>query len=159
MSTASEADRYKLMARYVRIKLQLAELYGKLPDPLSRMASAAALLHHKMPHFFWTGFYRLVDGDLIVGPYQGPLACMLLERHKGVCWAAVERGATIVVPDVHAFPGHIACAARSRSEVVVPVRDDAGDIRAVLDIDAAKPDAFRPADAEGLEGVAALIYG
>jgi GAF domain-containing protein len=122
------------------------------------MGSAAALLHHKMPHFFWTGFYRLVDGDLLVGPYQGPLACMVLERHAGVCWAAVDRGEPILVPDVHAFPGHIACDARSRSEVVVPVRDRAGETRAVLDVDAGKPDAFRETDVEGLQVIADLIY-
>lgn len=123
------------------------------------MASAVALLHHKMPHFFWTGFYRLVDGDLIVGPYQGPLACMRLERHVGVCWASVDRAESILVPDVHAFAGHIACDSRSQSEVVVPVRDRSGTIVAVLDVDSDKPDAFSPADVDGLTTIAAMIHG
>jgi GAF domain-containing protein len=148
----------RLADRYRRVATQLEELYAEVMDPIARMGSAAALLHHKMPHFFWTGFYRLVDGDLVVGPYQGPLACMILERHTGVCWAAVDRGESILVPDVHAFPGHIACDARSRSEVVVPVRDPGGTTRAVLDVDAEKPDAFSEVDVEGLEAVADLIY-
>ncbi len=159
MTTAKETRHERLVARYGRIAAQLDELYAKLTDPISRMGSAAALLHHKMPHFFWTGFYRLVDGDLIVGPYQGPLACMLLERHTGVCWAAIDRGESILVADVHAFPGHIACDGRSNSEVVVLVRDGDGEIRGVLDVDADRPDAFTPADVEGLEQIAALIYG
>jgi GAF domain-containing protein len=155
---ATQPREKRLADRYRRVATQLEELYAEVPDPIARMGSAAALLHHKMPHFFWTGFYRLVDDDLVVGPYQGPLACMLLERHTGVCWAAVDRGESILVPDVHAFPGHIACDARSRSEVVVPVRDHAGETRAVLDVDAEKPDAFSEVDVEGLEAVAALIY-
>jgi len=158
VTTTTDRRQDQLLARYGRIGAQLEELYAKVSDPVSRMGSAAALLHHKMPHFFWTGFYRLVDGDLIVGPYQGPLACMLLARHTGVCWAAVERRESILVPDVHAFPGHIACDARSRSEVVVPVRDAGGALRAVLDVDSEEPDAFCQADVEGLERVAALIY-
>lgn len=158
MTPLAEVRPDQLRARYERIASQLAELYAKVPDPVSRMGSAAALLHHKMPHFFWTGFYRLVDGDLIVGPYQGPLACMLLERHAGVCWAAVDRGESILVPDVHAFPGHIACDARSNSEVVVPVRDRTGEIVAVLDVDSEHPDAFVDTDVEGLERIAGMIH-
>jgi len=159
VTTATDTQHGKLAARYGRIAAQLEELYDKVSDPLSRMGSAAALLHHKMPHFFWTGFYRLVDGDLLVGPYQGPLACMLLERHTGVCWAAIDRGESMLVADVHAFPGHLACDSRSSSEVVVLLRDAAGEIRGVLDVDADKPAAFSEADVAGLERVAALIYG
>lgn len=158
MTTTIDSRQAALAGRYSRIAAQLEELYAPVADSISRMATAAALLHHKMPHFFWTGFYRLVDGDLIVGPYQGPLACMLLERHKGVCWAAIDREESILVPDVHTFPGHIACDSRSNSEVVVPVRDAAGEIRAVLDVDSADPDAFTEVDVEGLEALAALIY-
>jgi GAF domain-containing protein len=123
------------------------------------MASAAALLHHKHAHFFWTGFYRLVDGDLVVGPYQGALACQVLQRHTGVCWAAADRDEVIVVPDVHQFPGHIACDARSASEVVAPVHDREGRVVAVLDVDSEALDAFGPADATGLARIAALIFG
>ncbi len=158
MSTTDDATR-KLAARYERIADQLRELYAKVADPESRMATAAAVLHAKMPHFFWTGFYRLQGEDLLVGPYQGPLACMVLERGKGVCWAAVRSGEAQLVPDVHAFAGHIACDSRSRSEVVVPVRDAAGAVVAVLDVDSDKLDAFDPVDVEGLSAVAALIYG
>lgn len=158
MTTATDTQHDRRLARYGRIAAQLDELYAKLTDPISRMGSAAALLHHKMPHFFWTGFYRLVDGELIVGPYQGPLACMLLARHTGVCWAAIDRGESILVADVHAFPGHIGCDSRSRSEVVVLVRDGAGEIRGVLDIDADKPAAFSRADVDGLETIATMIH-
>jgi len=149
----------KLLARYDRITAQLRELFVGVTDPQSRMASAAALVHAKLPHHSWTGFYRLEDGELLVGPYQGPLACMHLERNVGVCWASVKRNDAIVVPDVHAFEGHIACDPATRSEVVVPVRDGEGVVRAVLDVDSAQPDSFTDADAEGLARVAALIYG
>lgn len=148
----------KLLERYDRIADQLRSLFAPVPDPLARMATAAAVLAPKMSHFYWTGFYRLVDGELIAGPYQGSLACMRLERGKGVCWAAVERGAPVLVPDVHAFEGHIACDSRSRSEVVVPVRDGGGTIVGVLDVDSERPDAFREADVRGLERIAALIH-
>ena len=145
-------------ARYERIGRQLEELFAAELDPAARMATAAALLHHKQPRFFWTGFYRLLDGELVVGPYQGPLACAVLRpRGTGVCWAAVERGETLVVPDVHAFPGHIACDARSRSEVVAPLFDRGGRVVGVLDVDALEPDAFDAVDAAGLEAVAALV--
>jgi L-methionine (R)-S-oxide reductase len=140
MSAAGLADRYE------RIAGQLAELFAKTPD-------------HKMPHFFWTGFYRLVDGVLVVGPYQGPLACQVLERDRGVCWAGVRRAAPVLVPDVHAFPGHIACDSRSQSEVVVPLRDAPGRIVGVLDVDSDKPDAFSETDVLGLERIVGMIYG
>jgi GAF domain-containing protein len=147
-----------LRDRYARIASQLAPLFAKVTDPQARMASAAALLHHKMPHFFWTGFYRLVDGDLIVGPYQGPIACLLLERHSGVCWAGVDRGEPVLVADVSAFPGHIACDSRSQSEVVVPLRDAAGTIVGVLDVDSDKPHAFTQDDVDGLVRIVGMIY-
>ena len=143
--------------RYARIHVQLVELFTKTDEPLARMATAVAVLHHKMPHFFWTGFYRLIDGKLVVGPYQGPLACCVLPGPAGVCWACVQRREPVLVPDVAAFPGHVACDARSRSEVVVPLRDARGEIAGVLDADSEKLDAFTAADVEGLAAVAALI--
>jgi GAF domain-containing protein len=143
--------------RYERIAGQLAELYLKTNDPLARMATAVALLHHKMPHFFWTGFYLLDEDELLVGPYQGPLACAVLEAPEGVCWAGVDRGETVIVPDVHAFPGHVACDARSRSEIVVPLRDAAGDVMGVLDVDSDRSDAFNEVDRIGLERIVAMI--
>jgi GAF domain-containing protein len=158
MTTAARISAEKLLGRYRRIAAQLEPLFEKTRDPVARMGSAAALLHHKMPHFFWTGFYRLVDGDLVVGPYQGPLACMVLERQEGVCWAAVLRGESVLVPDVHEFEGHIACDARTRSEVVAPVRNSSGSIVGVLDVDSESVDAFCAADVEGLELIAGLIH-
>lgn len=149
----------KLLSRYERITAQLDELFVKVTDPVSRMASAAALVHAKFSHHSWTGFYRLLDGDLIVGPYQGPLACMLLERDQGVCWASANRRETVIVPDVHAFAGHIACDPRSASEVVVPVFDASGELRAVLDVDSEERDAFDEEQAQGLALVASRIYG
>jgi GAF domain-containing protein len=151
-------DRDGLAGRYRRIEDQLAELFLKTDDPTARMATAVAVLHHKMPHYFWTGFYRVVDGALVVGPYQGPVACAVLRGPEDVCWAGVRDGATVVVPDVHAFEGHVACDARSRSEIVVPVRDRAGAVIAVLDVDSERPDAFGEADRAGLERIVALLY-
>ena len=144
--------------RYERIRRQLQELLTKTPDPIARMATIVALLHHKMPLFFWTGFYRLVGEDLVVGPYQGPLACQVLARGKGVCWAGILRAESVVVPDVEAFPGHIACDSRSKSEVVVPVRDGSGAVVAVLDVDSDKLASFDETDREELELLTAMIY-
>jgi L-methionine (R)-S-oxide reductase len=148
----------ELLERYARIEGQLREQFRKTADPIARMATTVALLHHKLDHYFWTGFYRLVDGDLVVGPYQGTLACQVLERGKGVCWAAVQRNEVVVVPDVHAFPGHIACDSRSRSEIVAPVRSAGGVVLGVLDVDSDKPASFGDVDAGGLARVAALIH-
>jgi len=153
---ASETKR--LASRYKRIEAQLRELFIKNNDPIARMATISALLSHKMPPFFWTGFYRLQDDRLLVGPYQGPLACAILSGPEGVCWASVKENRTIIVPDVHAFAGHVACDARSRSEIVIPVRDGAGNIAAVLDVDADEPDVFSEVDQIGLEAIAALVY-
>jgi len=115
------------------------------------------VLHHKLDYFFWTGFYMLREGELVVRCYQGPVACQVLEKGRGVCWAAIERGETIVVEDVHLFPGHIACDSRSNSEIVVPVRDARGVITGVLDIDSRDKGAFDQEDAEGLEKIIALL--
>jgi GAF domain-containing protein len=144
--------------RYERIVAQLEGFFSVTPDPVARMATAAALLAGKMPHFFWIGFYRLIDGKLLVGPYQGPLACQNLPAAKGVCWACVSQNLAILVPDVRKFPGHIACDARSKSEVVAPCRDPHGRIRAVLDADSDTLNAFDPIDVEFLEKIARLIY-
>lgn len=148
----------RLAGRYQRIASQLAELFEKNNDPVARMATICALLHHKMPSFFWTGFYRMDHGRLVVGPYQGPLACAVLEGPEGVCWAAVRGKKAIIVPDVHDYPGHVACDARSRSEIVVPVREPAGNIVAVLDVDADELDVFSETDRAGLEAIVALVY-
>lgn len=150
-------DKDRKQSRYQRIRDQLAGLLGKSQDPVARMATVAALLYHKFDHFFFCGFYRLLDGDLVVGPYQGPLACQVLARGRGVCWEAVQRGETVNVPDVRLFPGHIACDARSLSEIVVPVRDKSGAIVAVLDVDSDNTDQFDEVDARQLEMIADLL--
>lgn len=127
----------------------------------ARYATAACLLAQAFaPRFFWTGFY-IVDpekpGELVVGPYQGTLGCLRIPFGKGVCGTAAERGETVLVPDVHEFPGHIACDSRSNSEIVVPVRDGSGTLAAVLDVDSAEFNAFDEVDREGLEAICALL--
>jgi GAF domain-containing protein len=112
------------------------------------------LIHHAFGHL-WTGFYRVVEQDALlrVGPYQGTLGCLEIRIGRGVCGTAAAERRTVVVPDVHAFPGHIACDARSRSEIVVPVLDPSGELLAVLDIDSDEPAAFDDDDAAGLERI------
>jgi L-methionine (R)-S-oxide reductase len=151
-------DDRKKEGRYLRIYGQLEELTAKTGDPLARMASICAVLHHKMDHYFWTGFYLLKSDKLIVGPYQGPVACQELESHKGVCWAAVDRAEPVMVANVHSFPGHISCDSRSRSEITLPVRDLSGNITAVFDVDSDQPGAFSKVDRDHLEKVLDLIY-
>ena len=145
--------------RYRRIRRQLDRLFSKTEDPVARMATLCALLYHKMDDFFWCGFYCLKEGELTVGPYQGSLACLMLEKHTGVCWAAIDRKTTVIVPDVHRFPGHIACDPRSRSEIVVPLKSRNGEIAGVLDVDGDKPAVFDEVDGEELEKIVGLIYG
>ena len=151
-------DAKRKQERYGRVAEQLRELFVSTADPWARMATAAALLHAKMTGFFWTGWYLLRDGELTVGPYQGSLACLVLPAHQGVCWAGLDRGEPVIVPDVHAFPGHIACDSRSRSEIVIPLRDASGTVVGVMDVDSERPAHFDEVDREGLEAVAALIY-
>ncbi len=145
--------------RYRRLTQQLEHELSKSPDPVARMATAAALLHHKQPHFFWTGFYRLQpDGSLLVGPYQGTLACQVLAPGKGVCGAAVREGRSQLVPDVEQFPDHIACDSRSRSEVVVPFRGEDGEVAGVLDVDSTRLAAFDEVDVEWLEKIVGQVF-
>jgi GAF domain-containing protein len=147
----------KKEGRYQRILEQLEQLLTKTEFPLSRMATVTAVLHHKMDGFFWTGFYLLHDGELLVGPYQGPLACQLLTKNTGVCWAAINQKQTIIVPDVHKFEGHIACDSRSQSEIVIPLRDNSQNIIGCLDVDSDKLENFDETDAYFLEKIVALI--
>ncbi|MQY60683.1 GAF domain-containing protein [bacterium] len=151
------ADKKNLEKRYKRIYDQLRELVLKTENKIARMATIAAILHYKMAQFFWTGFYILVDGELIIGPYQGPLACQILEKEKGVCWTGVTSKKTIIVPDVHKFPGHVACDSRSNSEIVVPLIDKENQVWGVLDVDSRKFDAFSESDKEWLEKIVKLI--
>ena len=125
-------------------------------DALAGMATVSALLHHAFGHL-WTGFYRVVEaGKLLrVGPYQGSLGCLEITFGRGVCGTAAAERRTVVVADVHDFPGHITCDPRSRSEIVVPVFDASGTLIAVLDIDSSVPAAFGDADRDGLEKLVA----
>jgi len=150
-------DKDILGKRYERIFHQLEDLLQKTENKIARMATVAALLHHKMPQFFWTGFYIISEGELTVGPYQGPLACQVLEKKMGVCWASVDNKEAIVVPNVHKFPGHITCDNRSNSEIVVPLFDEHGAVWAVLDVDSRKLDAFSDIDKIWLSKIVALI--
>jgi L-methionine (R)-S-oxide reductase len=144
--------------RYLRMYDQLKDLLVKSDDTDARMATIVAVLHHKMETFFWTGFYCLKDGELIVKTYQGPVACQVLKKNTGVCWAGVTQGKTIIVPDVQQFPGHIACDSRSKSEIVVPLKDPVNRIIGVLDVDSTTLNAFDQTDAENLERIVNLIF-
>jgi L-methionine (R)-S-oxide reductase len=144
--------------KYERIREQLIKLIEKVDCPESRMATIIALLHHKMKDFFWTGFYFLKDGELLVSQYQGPLACLRLKKDTGVCWAGINQRETIVVENVEEFPGHIACSSLSKSEIVVPVFDQSGQLVGVLDIDSRNFANFDSVDAEQLKLIVDLIY-
>lgn len=148
----------KKEGRYGRIYKQLSELVLKSNNAQARMATIIAVLHHKMDYFFWTGFYMLEDGEMTVNSYQGPVACQILEKAKGVCWAAFNKKETVVVEDVHAFPGHIACDSRSNSEIVVPLKNKTGEIIGVLDVDSSQKASFSKVDAHWLEKILDLVY-
>ncbi|MBR4779339.1 MAG: GAF domain-containing protein [Bacteroidaceae bacterium] len=141
---------------YIQLVEQARALVENEFDEIANMANVAALIHNTF-HFWWTGFYRLVGDDLVLGPFQGPIACTRIKRGRGVCGAARERRETVVVPDVEQFPGHIACSSASRSEIVVPVFDSEGNVKAVLDIDSEHLATFDDVDARYLEQIAALF--
>ncbi|TLX70852.1 GAF domain-containing protein [Labilibacter sediminis] len=144
--------------KYKRLYQQIEELTIPVNSPISRMATISAVLHHKMKGYFWTGFYLLQDGELLVGPYQGPLACLRLKKDTGVCWASVNQRKTIVVDDVEEFPGHIACSSLSKSEIVVPVINKDNVLVGVLDVDSRELANFNEEDRLGLEMIVELIY-
>ncbi|MGE0829578.1 MAG: GAF domain-containing protein [Hyphomonadaceae bacterium] len=148
-------------ARYAAVAAEISAVISGEPNRIARYASAACLLSHAFAErFLWTGFY-IVDADrpdeLVVGPYQGTLGCLRIAFGAGVCGAAAARRQTVLVADVHAFPGHIACDSRSNSEIVVPVFDAEGRLAAVLDVDSALPAAFDAEDQAGLEGICATL--
>ncbi len=141
--------------RYERLLPQVAALCDGEHDLIAKMANVSALLHHEF-NFWWTGFYRVVGGELLLGPFQGPLACVHIAYGRGVCGTAWKERRTVVVPDVEQFPGHIACSSESRSEIVVPLfRGD--EVVAVLDIDSRDLDTFDAVDARWLERIVALL--
>ncbi len=152
----TKAERYGLALEEI-----VAVLEGE-PDRTARMATVAAMLAQALPEAFWVGFY-VVDPasteELVIGPYQGTPGCLRIAFSRGVCGAAARTRATQVVPNVHAFPGHIACDSRSNSEIVVPVCDAARELIAVLDLDSTAYAAFDEADAAGLEAIVHAVFG
>ena len=143
-------------AQYDLILRQLAALLEGEEDGIAKMANVAAVLHESFG-FWWTGFYRVAGEELILGPFQGPVACMHIPFGKGVCGTAWKRNASVVVPDVEQVPGHIACSSASRSEIVVPVHGSDGAVIAVLDIDSDRLATFDETDRIWLEKIVTLL--
>ena len=147
--------------RYAQLLQEIGSVLAGEPNLTARMATVASMLANSFEHYFWTGFY-VVDpqrpDELVVGPYQGTLGCLRIAFGRGVCGAAALSGQTQRVEDVHAFPGHIACDGRSQSEIVVPVRDAAGRLIAVFDVDSDQPAAFNLVDQAGLEAILAMVF-
>ncbi|MCK5168925.1 MAG: GAF domain-containing protein [Bacteroidales bacterium] len=151
-------EKSKKQGRYQRIYKQLEEILKKTDNHNARMSSIIAVLHNKMDYFFWTGFYFLKNDKLIVGQYQGPVACQELEKDTGVCWTGINQEKAIIVPDVEKFPGHIGCDSRSKSEIVIPLKNSSGEIIGVLDVDSNEYNQFDEIDEKELTGILELIY-
>ncbi len=143
-------EQYKLLVS------QIASLIEGEKDIIAVMSNVAAAIHQNMG-FWWTGFYRVNDEELVLGPFQGPVACMHIPYGKGVCGTAWQRAETIIVPDVEQFPGHIACSSESKSEIVVPVFGNDGKVMAVLDIDSERLATFDDIDRKYLEDICKLL--
>jgi len=144
-------------AFYSELRAQLEALIGDERDAIANLANAAALIWHTAPELNWAGFYlRRRENELVLGPFQGKPACVRISVGKGVCGTAVARGASVLVEDVHAFPGHIACDGASRSELVVPIRH-AGRVIGVLDLDSPRIGRFTEVDRMGFEGLVRIL--
>ena len=143
-------EKYKLLTEQIR------SLIAGEEDEVAVMANVCAVIHESMG-FWWTGFYRVVNNELLLGPFQGPVACMHIGFGKGVCGTAWKEQRTIVVPDVEEFPGHIACSSLSRSEIVVPVFSKSGAVVAVLDIDSKDLATFDDTDSRYLEEICRML--
>ena len=148
--------------RYEEVAKEIAAVLEGENNLVARMATVSNLLHHAFDHYFWTGFY-LVDAEkrdeLVVGPYQGTLGCLRIPFSRGVCGACAAKRETVIVDDVHAFPGHIVCDLRSQSEIVVPVVDVSGRLIAVFDVDSDKPSQFDEEDRRGIEAIIDASFG
>ena len=144
------------MTDYTTLNLQLGWLTKNVPHRIANLANAAALLYHTLPDLNWAGFYMLEGEKLILGPFQGKPACIEIPVGKGVCGTAAAKNETLLVPDVHQFPGHIACDCASNSEIVIPLRKN-GKVIGVLDIDSPEYRRFTPEDQAGLEAFAAIL--
>ena len=144
---------------YPELAARIVALSEGETDQVALMATLACEVHHADKRFDWTGFYRVVAPDLLkIGPYQGGHGCLTIPFSRGVCGACASTGQAQIVPDVDAFPGHIACATSTRSELVLPVRDGSGTLIAVFDIDSDQPDAFTEGDADALAGILAHVF-
>lgn len=143
--------------KYQTLLQQVITLAEDESDTIALMANISSMIHHTFG-FFWTGFYRVSGDELVLGPFQGPLACTRIKFGRGVCGTAWKRAETVIVADVDKFPGHIACSSASRSEIVVPVFEDSR-VTAVLDIDSDKTDTFDETDKEWLEKICGMIAG
>ena len=143
-------------ALYAKLRVELAALVEGERDFIANAANCAALLHESLPDVNWTGFYFLKGADLVLGPFQGRPACVRIGPSRGVCGAATAAKKTLVVPDVHAFPGHIACDPQSKAEIVVPLLKD-GRLVGVLDLDSPRLGRFDQDDAAGLEAIAQTL--
>ena len=146
----NKEEKYRLLLE------QVQALTAGETDQVAVMSNVAAAIHETMS-FFWTGFYRVVGKELLLGPFQGPVACMHIPYGRGVCGTAWKQRETIIVPDVEQFPGHIACSSLSRSEIVVPVFSKAGEVVAVLDIDSKELSTFDETDRVYLEGICEML--
>lgn len=143
--------------KYQTLLQQIIALAENESDTIALMANISSMIHHTFG-FFWTGFYRVSGDELVLGPFQGPLACTRIKFGRGVCGTSWKRAETVIVADVDKFPGHIACSSASRSEIVVPVFEDSR-VTAVLDIDSNNTDTFDETDKEWLEKICGIIAG
>ena len=149
-----------MRAQYPDLRRQIAALTEGEDDAVALMATVACEVHHADDRFDWTGFYRVVGPELLkIGPYQGGHGCLVIPFARGVCGAAARTGEVQLVPDVEAFPGHIACSSSTRSEIVLPVRDGAGRLLGVFDIDSDQPDAFDEEDVRELGAILSDTFG
>jgi GAF domain-containing protein len=147
------------MPDYATLSRTIAALTEGESDTVALMATVACEVHHSDDRFDWTGFYRVTEPGLLkIGPYQGGHGCLVIPFGRGVCGAAARSGEIQLVPDVDAFPGHIACASSTRSEIVLPVRDARGEIIGVFDIDSDRPAAFTEEDARELDAILTAVF-
>ncbi|MFU8897402.1 MAG: GAF domain-containing protein [Roseinatronobacter sp.] len=147
------------MLDYESLAARIYALTEGETDAVALMATLACEVHHSDDRFDWTGFYRVTAPDMLkIGPYQGGHGCLVIPFSRGVCGACARTGEVQLVPDVEAFEGHIACASSTRSELVLPVRDGAGQLIAVFDIDSDQPDAFSQTDAEALGAILSHVF-
>lgn len=156
LETEKDKERFMKEEKYELLVSQIRALIEGENDVIAVMSNVAAAIHQTMG-FWWTGFYRVKGEELVLGPFQGPVACMHIPYGKGVCGTAWQRAETVVVEDVEKFPGHIACSSESKSEIVVPVFDGDGKVTAVLDIDSEKLATFDDTDRRYLEEICRLL--